>query len=165
MNPTHKRILILEPNYKRKRNLLTPNQQTGTDTTGDTTGFEKYKGNEAISSSDEQAHTGTKSLKVITTGNQAEEGIYTTTTATTTNTPYTAGAWVYAPTGQQMTLLLYQLGGAVSTTTKFTGTGTWQYITANLTTNTNYGLRIYIYTASKSATTFYVDDLNLNQIR
>jgi hypothetical protein len=165
MNPTHKRILILEPNYKRKRNLLTPNQQTGTDTLGTTTGF--LTSTTTISSSTEQAHTGTRSLKIVTPGKTNYENAYTTPSTTTPGTIYTGGAWVYAPLGSTLYLELLNQAATISYGyTTFTGTGTWQYIEINKTTTTgSTGTILRVGTFGKQAITFYLDDLSLNQIR
>lgn len=54
-------------------NLLTPNQASGTDTLGDTTGFGGSYVN--ISSSSDQARNGTKSLKSVSTGQSSDSRV------------------------------------------------------------------------------------------
>ena len=142
--------------------LLTPNQKTGTDTLGDTTGFDKAGANTIISSSTEQAHTGTKSLKATTNGDGPNEGIWTTTTTVTPHTTYIAGAWVYAPTGTKMRIALYD-GNNNLAYTDFTATGTWQWIEQNITTDTDTTLKIGIRTNGIYKINFYTDDLSLTK--
>ena len=135
--------------------LLTPNQQTGTETLGNTNGF--IASGATINSSTEQPHTGTRSLKVTTNNNTGNEGFRTTTTTVKDATSYTAGFWVYAPTGTLMRASIYS---GTLTTIYWTATGTWEYKTI---TKTSIGtsMDIRIATNTQSATTFYTDDLSL----
>lgn len=55
-------------------NLLTANQATATDTDGTTTGFQPQVAGGTISSSTEQALSGTRSLKTVTPGSAGYEG-------------------------------------------------------------------------------------------
>ncbi len=138
-------------------NLLTPNQQTGTETLGNTNGF--IASGATINSSTEQPHTGTRSLKVTTNNNTGNEGFRTTTTTVKDATSYTAGFWVYAPTGTLMRASIYS---GTLTTIYWTATGTWEYKTI---TKTSIGtsMDIRIATNTQSATTFYTDDLSLTK--
>ena len=140
--------------------LLTLNQRTGTDTLGDTTGFETYKGDEILSSSTTQAHSGTKSLKVVTDGSHVNEGVRTSLTTVTNGTVYIGGTWVYAPNGQSMRLRLSD-ATATSVDIAFTGTGAWQWVEAQFTGTVAVKITLVISTRNTSAVTFYVDDLRL----
>jgi len=135
-------------------NLLTPNQQTGTDTLANTTGFNPYKGT-TITSSTEQAHTGTRSLKCTTPGTTGNEGLYIPGKTVTPSTKYIISAWVYAPIGATMTMLDGYGGGNII----FTGTGTWQYIEKIINTKGTTA-SIMFWTNSPQSITFYVDDLH-----
>lgn len=135
-------------------NLLTANQSTCTDTTGDTTGFNVYLTTSTISSSTEQALQGTKSLKIITKGETTPEGIKNEQTVTNGVT-YTFSAWVYAPLGA---ILRIQ---SESTYTVFTGTGAWQNVSVTHTQSDTLA-SLYITThGNTQAITFYVDMLQL----
>jgi hypothetical protein len=139
--------------------LLTLNQRTGTDTLGDTTGFTAILGDETISSSTTQAHSGTKSCKVVTDGSHAGEGVYTANTTVANATAYLGGAWVFAPLDQTMSISLYT--NEEHTTTDFTGTGAWQWVESSATSGTTT-CQIRVKTrGDAAAVTFYVDDLRL----
>jgi hypothetical protein len=141
--------------------LLTLNQRTGTDTLGDTTGFTAILGDETLSSSTTQAHSGTKSLKCVTDGSHNNEGVYTSNTTVTASTIYVAGVWVYAPAGATMIMQISDLIDN-TVTNNFTATGSWQYIEGTITTDAHTTLNIIIKTRTTAqAITFYVDDLRL----
>lgn len=140
--------------------LLTPNQRTGTETLGNTTGFTNIGGSN-ITSSNEQAHTNTKSLKCTTPGTKTVEGVKTTNTTAEKSTTYIGSAWVYTPLG---TTMLIAITDDIDTTEikTFTGTGEWQYITVTMTTDTHTSINLVIRnTGTPQAITFYLDDLSL----
>lgn len=140
--------------------LLTLNQRTGTDTLGNTTGFTGIGTTPGtISSSTEQAHTGTKSLKCVTSGGDVGEGVKVNATTVSNTTVYIAGAWIYAPNGA--TLEISQYSNDESTPVAVTGTGAWQWVECSDTTGTTTN-EIWVKTkTSAQAITFFVDDLRL----
>jgi hypothetical protein len=143
--------------------LLTLNQQTGTDALGTTVGFSTYGTGVTISSSTDQAHSGTNSLKCITPGTVVNESAVINATTVSSATNYVAGIWVYAPVGAVM---YYQIYGNISsyiTATSFTGNGAWQYIEVPVTSGASDTTLIgYVRTKlTAQAITFYVDDCRL----
>jgi hypothetical protein len=151
--------LFTDGTSRENPELLTPNQQTGTDTLGTTTGFLTIT--TTITSSTEQAHTGTRSLKIVTPGNTNYENAYTTPITTTPGTIYTGGTWVYAPLGSTLYLQLLKQATTISYgLTTFTGTGTWQYIEINKNITESTGTLLRVGTWGKQAITFYLDDLS-----
>ncbi len=145
-------------------NLLTANQSTGTDTSGNTTGFGAYGTGTVISSSTDYAIQGTKSLKVVTDGSVQYGGVFNSPMYNSAaSTTYTASMWVLAPKGVAMDLYLAQTG-VNSARTYFTGTGEWQFVSATLTTSGATGtVQILPRTIDQTATTFYVDMLQLTK--
>jgi hypothetical protein len=127
-----------------------------------------------ITSSTEQAHSGTRSYKVVTTSGAAGRGIEQTTNATYrpassgTTTPETVSMWVYGSAGTALVLGLEQYNGLTfvrsAGTVNFTATGGWQRvsITGTKTVAADY-LRAYVRTQANVAVTFYVDDA-LNEV-
>jgi hypothetical protein len=152
-------------------NLLTQTQATGTETLGNTTGFDKFNGTETLTSSTEQVYTGrTKSLKVVTANSADYDGVYTTNTAATNNTQYTISAYVYGTTGtviiglRQMkasdnSLLADTVGGTL------TLNSTWQRITQTVTTSSsNVGnIRMFLLTHPKQGLTYYINNLQIER--
>lgn len=138
--------------------LLTLNQRTGTDALGDTTGFTGVGTTPAtISSSTEQAHSGTRSLKVVTSGGTTLEGVSVASTIIKSSTAYVAGVWVYAPLGATLSFKDYTNG---QFEVFFTGTGAWQWVEAPFTSNTT-ATEMRVKTNGSQAITFYVDDCRL----
>ena len=142
-------------------NLLTANQSTGTDTLGDTTGFEGVRKSETITSSTEQSHTGTKSLKCVTPGLLTQEGIITSPiSGLSKGVVYIFSAWVYAPNGADMYWFMGD-GGDNNVIQPFTGTGAWQRVEYPFTPDGSPNHYVSIRTNAKQAITFYVDTLQL----
>jgi hypothetical protein len=137
--------------------LLTLNQQTGTDTTGDTTGFTAVA-SATISSSTEQAYSGSKSLKVVTPNGADNEGMLINATTVVNATAYKGAVWVYAPNGA--TLILIET--ASGTHTHFTGTGAWQYVGVDFTSS-GTSATLDVYTDGQQGVTFYVDGCRLGK--
>lgn len=117
-------------------------------------------------------HGGTTALKVVTPGVQGAEGVAADLPAAPNlaGNHYSAGVWVLAPAGAKMWMFL-RTQGAVSadgTRTNFTGTGNWEYITANdrVAQADATKLQVHIRTnGTFQAVTFYVDDAILFQGR
>jgi hypothetical protein len=145
-------------------NLLTANQSTGTDSGGNTTGFtgvqtaNGYTGAETLSSSTDYAQQGSKSLKCITDGAYNHEGIYVNISGLTSSVSYTWSGWVIFPVG----IPFYLGSSATGTSYYYTGTGNWQYVSATFT-STSTSHTFSCATVYKSAITFYVDMLQLEQ--
>lgn len=141
--------------------LLTLNQRTGTDALGDTTGFTGVRTSETLTSSTEQYHSGTRSIKCVTPNVQTQEGIVSTAISGLVNgTVYIFGAWVYAPAGASMYWFMGD-GGDNNVTQEFTGTGAWQWVEYPFTPDGSPNHYISIRTKTQQGITFYVDDLRL----
>jgi hypothetical protein len=139
-------------------NLLTANISTGTDTSGNTTGFSGVTGAETLSSSTDYAQQGSKSLKCITDGAYNSEGIYVSVSGLTSSVSYTWSGWVIFPVG----IPFYLGSSATGTSYYYTGTGNWQYVSATFT-STSTSHTFTFATVYESAITFYVDMLQLEQ--
>jgi hypothetical protein len=137
-------------------NLLTANQADGTDTLGNTTGFVGVKTTETLSSSTDQAHQGTKSLKVITPGSEDGEGALMSGGITTVSgVTYMASGWLYVPTG---TNIIVWFGGNSQTVV---GNDGWQFFNVSKTaTGTNHSWSMITNTTKNI--TFYVDELQIS---
>lgn len=120
--------------------------------------------NATISLSTAQAHSGTNSLKVVTNGSVAAEGVIAVVPSpgTMPGNTYSDGIWVWAPTGSTLYLVTRTSGAAAqdSAQTIITGNNTWQFYTANnkLAQSDATSLQIHVRTKSVQSTTFYVDD-------
>lgn len=148
--------LIIQSN-----NILAPNQAFGTETFGDTTGFTGNKGDEILTSSTEQFHTGSRSLKVVTDGSHTYEGATTTGTSVLPYTKYIVGLWVLAPLGANLRSSLSDNIDLINHV-YFTGTGEWQFIVNSITTDAHTSLYVNVRTTTPAtAVTFYIDDMML----
>lgn len=142
-------------------NLLTANQSDGTDSLGNITGFSVYKSGTTLTSSTEQAYAGTKSLKVVVDGTQSGQGVTETSAIVSiVGITYALSTRVYAPNGLSMTLRLQDGSSNIISTTPFTGTGAWQYVTVTGVATTT-GILMTICPTGSTAQTFYVDQLQL----
>ena len=147
-------------------NLLTPNQADGTDTLGNTTGFTVVKGGETITSTADEAHQGTKSLKVVTPNLAVGEGIYTNSNTVAANITYTAGIWLKGTGTIMIRLQEYSNADTYIAQTdtapiKLTSTWTFYSISA-LFGATSTKARLKIITTSQQESTFYIDELQLS---
>lgn len=122
-----------------------------------TTGWTSYLS--TISRDTTEAHIGSASLKVVTTGQGGPS--LNPTLPVTAATTYTQSAWVKAPSGQAMTMQMLQYSPTVvnlkSTSVAFTGTGAWQRV--SLTDTIALGATLmtpYIFSGA-SGITFWVD--------
>jgi hypothetical protein len=143
-------------------NLLTANQgSVETDTTGFTlTGS-------TISRSNEQAWTGTYSLKVVTANSVAGEGVYTANTTTTVSVAHSAGVWVRG-SGTVKIGLDERTSGDVEVGITYGSnvalSSTWQWLTVSRTFGgTGARARVYVVTTSQQSATFYCDGFQLEQ--
>ena len=141
--------------------LLTLNQQTGTSTLGDTTGFTSLK-SATLTSSTEQAHTGTRSLKVETPNAATAEGVTIDAATVSASTAYIGGCWVYVPNGATMYFAVTDDTDNV-TIVPFTGTGAWQWVEGAITTDAHTSLKLKVYTNAQAGITFYVDGCRLGK--
>lgn len=141
--------------------MFTLNQQTGTDTLGDTTGFETKKGTETITSSIEEAYSGSRSLKVVTPGSVTLEGVGTPSQTALNATIYIFGLMIKASAGATLTASLYNGGGGTMLgQTSIVGTGSWEYIEVFGTT-VDTTIKTMVRTSGAQAITFYVDQCRL----
>jgi hypothetical protein len=151
-------VLNIDPNGYS--NLLTANQSTGTDTLGNTTGFNSTAG-ATLSSSTEQASEGSRSLKVVTPGVALYEGTRWTSITGVASTPYTLTCKVLAPLGAKYRVNLTDMVDN-NNQTSYTGTGEWQDCSVSFTTDAHTTVAGYIVTdTSIQAITFYVDKMQL----
>lgn len=149
-------------------NLLTANQSTGTDSTGNTTGFNITTANDVISSSSDYSIQGSKSLKVVTgniTGGNTE-GFWTPTSITVSaNTSHTASLWVKGSGTVALSLIERNADDALigqTYSSNVTLTDQWQLVTVTRAFgDTGVKARIAVRTVSQQAATFYVDMLQL----
>jgi len=139
--------------------VLPANAMNGTETTGDTTGFTAWTsggGSATITSDTTSYHTGSRSLKCVTGGGAASEGVFV---APTVNAfwAYTAHFWVNAPLGASMELNKWDAvnGNVIQT---FTGTGNWQHVSVSFVPG-NTTPSILVCTNGAQAVTFNVDDV------
>jgi hypothetical protein len=135
-------------------NLLdAANVATGTDTSSDATGFTKEVGTETISSSTDYSKQGSRSLKVITPGGAANEGI---NFAVTTIAGAAACLSFYVRGSGALT------AAAEGSTVNFTATGAMQRIILPFTAS-GAAMAAHIYTTGTLATTFYIDAIQIEQ--
>jgi len=153
---------------------LTANQITGTDALGTTAGFTNY-GGATLTSSIEEAHSGVKSLKVVTPSAVVDEGVFLQTPGQSYAVNQAAqgqqwylSTWVKAPLGATLRLQFVERNAAGAYVayqmSPFTGTGIWQQVTISrtLTHATVVQLDVLVITdVSAQAITFYVDDIEL----
>ena len=134
-----------------------------------TTGWASNNGAHATPSRDTTTSKfGVGSLKVVTDSTtQTGVQVTTNTISASASTIYTASAWVNAPLGQSMQLVFnaYNVNTFInSIITTFTGTGSWQRVTATLTTGVGTNnVDPFIVTNSATATTFWVDGAQIEQ--
>jgi hypothetical protein len=119
----------------------------------------------AVSSIDPAvAHTGTKSVKVVTPGAVAMEGVQVAAPAPLSSGPlYSFGIWVKAAAGVKLTLLTRFNGSSAGQgTTNITASGAWEFVKfdglPSAAFNPITGAQIMVRTTVVAATTFWVDD-------
>lgn len=96
----------------RGPNLFTENVATGTDTLGTTEGFYTYQGEEILTSSNEWASQGTKSLKVSIPGTRANEGVFIATWDANPSTNYGFKMKINNPNASNLLVSIYDQGWA-----------------------------------------------------
>lgn len=116
-----------------------------------------------------QFHRGTASLQVVTPGTVPAEGVYSTPIANqipAAGAAFSISMWVLAPVGAKMRMVAASTGaGPTSVTTDFTGTGAWQFVTANgAVAGDGRNPYAVIYTSNAAgqaaqAITYYVDEV------
>lgn len=141
--------------------LLTLNQQTGTDTLGNTTGFNSTGAGSSISSSTEQAYTGTRSLKCAVNGDN--KGTYLELVTASASTAYIMGIWLYAPQNAVIDLEMQNNDTTVIATTTHTQAATgWEYVEVSGSTKVGAsGIYPFIQTNGSQNISFYVDGCRL----
>ncbi|WP_127580815.1 hypothetical protein [Paenibacillus koleovorans] len=113
-----------------------------------------------------KSKVGPSSVKVVTPGSAAGEGCRSAAITVRTNTYYSGGVWVNAPSGTKMQM---QVSDTVDLTkvVKFTAMGSWQYVTATIKTDSSHAtLAVFVQTDETppaQAVTFYVDGLKLQE--
>ena len=124
-----------------------------------------------ISRTTTEYHTGTSSLMVTTPGAVTDEGLNLNTTLAQSSGVagiHTASAWVKAPSGAQLRIIIEDytsanvyIGGTVVV---FTGTGAWQRVSASRSTATTTNKFVLdVRTNTTQAVTYYVDDAMITQ--
>lgn len=139
---------------------LSQNVVTGTDYLGTTTGFNSNRGG-VLSSSTDEAHSGERSLKVVTPGTQTLEGIVISTIPVLTATPYKMGLWVLAPADSIISLRVCYPNCQEHL---FTGTGDWEPVSFVSTSQEQSNCAIYVRTKNMEAITFYLDDFSFKEV-
>lgn len=150
-------------------NLLTSNQATGTDTSGNTTGFTALNG-ATLSSDSAYAWQGSKALKVVTT-NAANDGVKATFTGAATTT-YWGSLYVRSSTTGD-TLRVYlkdttnSITGAVVTVTPYNDVGNtnpqgWERVEVTLTCGAGTPtIALCVDTGASTIKTFWLDGLKV----
>lgn len=146
-------------------NLLSANQA---DVELNTSGFAAAGGwflnpGAAISRDNSVSYVGEASLKTVTNGTSIRQGMVTTAIGAAANTPHTLSAWVLAPAGATMWAFLRDGTNGIYSLVIFSGTGTWQKISATITTGAIAvtDLRMSIQNALATAITYWVDALQI----
>lgn len=110
-------------------------------------------------------HAGKRSLKVISTANGVINGVNLTSVVSVAQSSDVVGsAWVWAPAGTAMRMLVRDLGGGTfGTFTDFTGSGDWDLISASWTAGgaSTYKPTLHIIGPTNTAFTWWVDDVSL----
>lgn len=118
-----------------------------------------------------ELHSGVASLIVTTPGAQIDEGACLSVAPAQSSgvaTIHTASAWVKAPSGAQLRIIIEDytsanvyIGGTV---VAFSGTGAWQRVSASRSTSTASNKFVTnIRTQNAVAITYYVDDVMITQ--
>lgn len=123
----------------------------------------------SVTSGQSLKHSGSKAVKVITNGLVTAEGvILSMTPPAMPGKTYSGGAWVYAPVGAQLYLVI-RTSGAVSSDspqTLIVGTGDWQFYKAEgklAQSDANIG-QVHVRTrTSAQAITYWVDDAHYEE--
>ena len=136
-------------------NVFTSDISTGGDTNGNANSFSINGTGTTVSYTTLQSFQGNGCIKCITPGNVVGEGLKPVSITVVQGSTYTYSLRVLAPLGSPMQLFS-ELG-----TTKFTGTGNWQYVTLIGTTTNTAGSYYIMTTGIAQAITFYVDMLQL----
>lgn len=116
-----------------------------------------------------QHHSGVAAVACTTPGLSTAEGVaYFTSLTGMPGNPFSSGVWVWAPAGATLYMVTRTVGSISQDTpsTIFTGTGAWQWVSANnnVAQSDATSAQIQIRTATTAqAITFYVDDAILEQ--
>lgn len=148
------------------KNLLSLNQSS---VEVDTSGFSIVGTGVTLSRDISEKYQGSASLKVVTPGTNANEGVYTSNVNVSPNLSYTFTIWIKGASGTVCTQLNERDASDVSvgSTTSSTTTldGTWKKIPVTRTFgSTGVIARTHIVTTGTiQALTFYVDNLQIEQ--
>lgn len=148
-----------------RRNLLTENQSSvETDITGFVADGD-VGASISISRDTIEKVFGNASLKVVTDGSKVHQGMRVGGVKGINGKTYIGSAYVKAPSGASMQLLLRIENTTTYTTINFIGTGDWQRVSTVLTLDTDTtDLNLRIRTTSiPQAITFYVDGLMIEE--
>lgn len=154
------RLVQVLPFQEGTTNLLTANQAS---VETDTTGFNVSSGTTISRDTTEYWH-GAASLKVVTDGSIANQGVATSGAATTVspNTKYSCSAWVK---GSGSVLIRGRDDtGTFTDSSAITLTSAWQRLTVTHTTSaTAANMWLSVLTSGTQAITFYADGLQIEQ--
>jgi hypothetical protein len=138
-----------------QKNLLTLNQATGGDSTGDTTGFSAVSG-ATITRDTTEKWNGTGSIKVVTPGVAANEGVNFDSPTLTAGKIYTISGYAWgAGTIQAYANSVVSTGVTLSSTK--------QRITLQVIPATTQAYALRFRTTGTEAATFYIDGLQLEE--
>ena len=125
-------------------------------------------GTASVTSTNEQAYSGTRSLKVTTTGTTNAGTYYGTPSNLVAGQTYTLSAYVYYPLSFGVGMRACAWGSAVSTLicgNYVATTGSWQRATVTFTAQTTATATLYIYNSGTHPATgsvAYIDGVMLN---
>jgi len=145
---------------EQQYNIAPANIATATSSNLNTEGFGAVGG--TISSSTVQRLSGfIRSLQVNIPGNESPQGVYIFPMSVDNSSgTYTIGAWVYAPNGFPGQIRIHEMVDEAiisQNIVPFTGTGTWQFVTASITFTTGTGISGAIGSSQPTeSSTFYV---------
>ena len=117
-----------------------------------------------LTPSTDHPYGGPKSLKIITTNENVNEGVRTDSMGITGSTPYVFGALVYAMSGKAMQMVLANNDWTPDEVIHFNGVGDWQWVQTKLTTKSDaWGVYPFITRDAAEVATFYVGKMVLRK--
>ncbi len=156
--------------YFGKKNLLSLNQANGAEF-GTTSEFQKNRGGETLSSSTQVAWQGSRSVKIVTPGLNANEGMYSSSSAMVIpSTRYAGSVYVRGATGGEIVKLYLEERRADNSHIAYTFSGdivltkNWRRLI--LTSPGNAACRkivIGLITPERQAATIYADGMQLER--
>jgi hypothetical protein len=147
-------------------NLITdPNVITGTDTYGTIEGFGANAGGQ-LSSSTDQAHSGSRSLKTIVHSGNQNDGWYTDLWTVSPSTEYIFDLWFNGPVNEVIGLVIQESSGSQPSENVTLTDAEWDHFQFTFTTDSNTNaVRLATTNPNWDNFTYYSDDISLYQGR